>query len=93
MVNNKLSQESAELQIQELLDYFLIDKADIEIEDGEAAVQTMFNTLTRAIRRGLLEIDVTDGLKVTQHLSNPIESGPELVYQDKVAIARIAMDK
>ncbi|MCK4536836.1 MAG: hypothetical protein KAT93_07475 [Desulfuromonadales bacterium] len=93
MGENKISIEVAEGQIQTLLDYYGIEKTDIEIEDGAEAVQTMYNTLTRAISRGVLEISNESGeLTVTHRLVNPVDDTTEIVYTDKVGHARIAMD-
>ena len=93
MSENKISIEVAEAQIQTLLDYYGIEKTDIEIEDGPEAVQTMYNTLTRAISRGVLEISDESGeLMVTHRLIKPVDDTTEIVYTDKVGRAKIAMD-
>ena len=93
---NKISKEVAEAQIESFLDYYGIDKADIELEDGVEAVQTMFNTLSRAIRRGVLEI-VDDGeLEITHRLVRPVTVKESVVanitYLDRVGKAKISMD-
>jgi len=91
MSENKISRESAELQIQEMFDYFLLDKEDIANEEGEEVLNTVMNMLTRGIQKGLLEITTEDGLKVTQHLKQEIDGISKIEYIDKVAKAKIAM--
>lgn len=91
--DNKISEEVATEQINNLLDYYGIVKEDIEIEDGVEAVQTMFNTLIRAIRRGNLEItEDEDGIVVTHHLSRHIGETSIITYRDRIGRAKIAMD-
>lgn len=92
MEDSKVSEDVAEQQIAALLGYYDINFNDIEIEDGAEAAKTMKNTLTRAIRRGALEITVEGDLTVTQKLSIPIGETESITYTDKVAKARLAMD-
>lgn len=91
MGENKISRENAELQIQEWFDYFLIDKEDIANEEGEEALNTIMNVITRGIQKGLLEINTEDGLMVRQHLRQDIDGISQIEYVDKVAKAKIAM--
>ena len=91
MVDNKISRESAEAQIQEWFDYFLIDKEDIANEEGEEVLETVMNVLVRGIQKGLLEISTEDGLMVRQHLKKEIDGISQIEYTDKVAKAKIAM--
>lgn len=91
-MTDKISEESAHEQIQTFLEYYGIEKKDIEIEDGVEAVQTMFNTLARAIRRGVLEIIDNGELEVIHHLARPIGDTTKIVYLDRVGRAKIAMD-
>ena len=93
----KISVESAQAQIDSFLEYYGIDKADMELEDGAEAVQTMLNTLNRAIQKGVLEVtDTDDDLVVIHRFARPVklQSGDvtEITYRDKVGKAKIAMD-
>ena len=90
---DKISAESAELQIESWLDYFGLSFEDIEIDEGKEAAQTLMNTLVRAIQRGELEINTADEMIVTQHLKFKTEQTESITYTDKVSRARIAMDK
>ena len=92
MPEDKISEQVAEDQFESFLDYFDIDFNDIEIEDGAEAARTMKNTLIRAIRRGALEITTEDGLSIRQILTHPIGDIQAIIYTDKVARARLAMD-
>lgn len=90
---NKISEESARSQLNVFMDYYGLSVADIEIEDGVEAVNTLINGLVRAIREGNLDItDDEKGFRVRQVLVKPLEGLTELVYQDKIANAKIAMD-
>lgn len=92
MPEDKISEQVAEEQFESFLDHFDIDFSDIEIEDGEEAARTMKNALIRAIRRGALEITTEDGLSIRQILTHPIGDIQAIVYTDKIAKARLAMD-
>ena len=90
----KLALEPATAVLEMLLDYYEIDKNDIEIEQGPEAMQTLFNGLIKAIRRGRLEISVESGdIKVVQHLRFPPGDVKEIVYGVVGQTARMAMDK
>jgi hypothetical protein len=90
---NKISEESARLQIENWLEYYGLNFSDIEIEDGEAAAKTLMNTLVRAIQKGQLEVAAEDELKVVHRLTRKIGEIDVITYEDKVSRARIAMDK
>ncbi len=92
-VERKISKESAELQFNAILDYFDIEFSDLEIEDGEEAAQTMKNYLIRAICKGRLIVDMEGDFKVTQKLKFPTENTSIIVYEDKFAVAKVAMKK
>ena len=88
-----ISEESARAQLDTFLDYYGLSVKDIEIEDGVEAVNTLINGLVRAIQAGKLEItEDENGFRVRQVLVRPLEGLTELVYQDKIAQAKIAMD-
>jgi len=88
-----ISEESARAQFDVFMDYYGLSVADIEIEDGVEAVNTLINGLVRVIQAGKLEIiEDEQGFRVRQVLVRPLDGLTELVYQDKVASAKIAMD-
>jgi len=94
MAEYKLSEESAKEQLDQLLDYYDIEKDDIEIEEGPEAVQTLLNGLIRAIRRGRVEIkEESEDLIVCQHLKFPPGEIQTLEYGVVDQKARMAMDK
>jgi len=90
-----LSEESAKEQLEILMEYYDIDKNDIEIEEGPEAVQTLMNGLVRAIRKGRLEItvDSDNKLVVTQHLQHPPGDITDINYNIVGQKARLAMDR
>ena len=90
-----ISEEIAAEQLAVLMEYYDIDKNDIEIEEGPEAVQTLMNGLVRAIRKGRLEIKLdSDGkLIVTQHLKHPPGEIDSINYNVVGQKARLAMDR
>ena len=90
-----ISEDSAIEQLEILMEYYDIDKNDIEIEEGAEAVQTLMNGLVRAIRKGRLEIKVDSDLKliVTQHLKHPPGDIDIVNYSIVGQKARLAMDR
>ena len=90
-----LSEEAAKDQLEILLDYYDIDKNDIEIEQGPEALQTLMNGLVRAIRKGRLEISLGEESKmvVTQNLKFPPGDAKEIIYGIVGQKAKMAMDR
>ena len=90
-----ISEDSAIEQLDILMEFYDIDKNDIEIEEGVEAVQTLMNGLVRAIRKGRLEIKLdSDGkLLVTQHLKHPPGDIADVDYSVVGQKARLAMDR
>lgn len=89
-----ISEESAQEQMQEFLDYYDIDARDIEIDQGEESVETVLNRLIRAIQKGYLEVDMSGGEPVvTQNLQHPPGEVKTLVYGVIQARHKIEMDK
>lgn len=90
-----VSEEVAKDQLDLLLDYYDIDKNDIEIEQGPEALQTLMNGLVRAIQKGRLEISL-DGeakLLVKQRLVFPPGEVSEIDYGVVGQKAKMAMDR
>ena len=93
-MSGTISKESALEQIEVFLDYYGIDAEDLEIEDGEKAVKTMYNTLCRAIQKGNLEISMDSGdFVMTHNLKFPIGETDKITYTDKVPKAKLAAEK
>jgi hypothetical protein len=90
-----ISEDSAAEQLEILMDYYDIDKNDLENEEGPEAVQTLMNGLVRAIRNGRLEIKVDSDQKliVTQHLKHPPGDIETIDYNIVGQKARLAMDR
>jgi hypothetical protein len=57
---HKLSEEVARAQMQDFMDSYDIDPADLAIENGPEWVATVVNRLVRAVRSGKLEL-MADG--------------------------------
>ena len=90
-----ISKESAKEQLEILMEYYDIDKNDLENEEGPEAVQTLMNGLIRAIKNGRLEIKVDSDQKliVTQHLQHPPGDITDINYNIVGQKARLAMDR
>jgi len=89
-----LSDDSAKKQLDLLLEYYDIEKDDIEIEEGPEAMQTLLNGLIRAIRKGRIEVVEQAGeLIVRQNLKHPPGEMEMLEYGVVGQKARMAMDK
>jgi hypothetical protein len=92
--NFPISEQSAEAQFRVFLRYYDVSFGDIEITDGEKAALTMKNFLVRSIRRGRLQFELVEQkLQITHVLDMPTENTKQIVYKDKVATARVAVNK
>lgn len=93
----KISEESAEEQLQAFFDFYFVNPNDLEIENGPETVNTIRNTLIRAIIKGHVSIDAYPKLEITQNLINPLDMKngvlSEIKYLDKLGVAGIARDK
>ena len=94
MSENKVSEESAEKQMQDLLDYYEIEAHHITTEHGQDAIQTINNRLVAAIQKGRLEIGSDDEgrIQITQHLKHPPGDSPTIIYGEVTAKAKLATD-
>ena len=90
-----ISEEAASDQLELLLEYYDIDKNDIEIEQGPEALQTLMNGLVRAISKGRLEISLgAEGkLVVVQHLKYAPGDATTIEYCIVGQKAKMAMDR
>lgn len=89
----QISLESAERQMDELLDYYEIEKEHIVNEHGKDAIQTIYNRLVGSIQNGRLEIKQTEeGLLIIQHLKHAPGDVSSITYHEITAEAKLAMD-
>jgi len=90
----KLSQEVAEEQINLLLEYYDIDLEDPNLDEDEIrGIKSAARKLTRAVRRGGVEIkDEDDGLAVYVHLRHPPKGTDESIrFREVDGKAKVAM--
>lgn len=88
----KLSQETADAAVVELLAYYEIDVDDLP-QEQKAIAPALFSKISRYYRTGLLE-NVREGgtLRVKQHLQDPPGDVRELVYGVMTGAAKLATD-
>ncbi|MCK5219322.1 hypothetical protein KAR10_07365 [bacterium] len=93
MEDYKISLESAQIQIDLLMDFGAVQVEDITSEVLRNAIKSSLNVLRRVIRRGLLEIVVDEkgDLKITQKLARSPET--EIVYKEMDGQAKLTMGK
>lgn len=84
---NKLSEESAQEQLDSFMQHYDIDLADMPKEQSEA-INGALNRIKRAIRGGKLEID---GPIVKQTLTSATGEVSEIIYNELSGQAKIAM--
>jgi hypothetical protein len=85
----KLSEESAEAAVRELLDFYEIDTAR-DNPDAERVIDSYIDAIAKAFRRGEFENKRDDnlGFCVIQHL----KTGDKLTYREMGGKDRIAME-
>ncbi|MCP4745034.1 MAG: hypothetical protein GY874_02680 [Desulfobacteraceae bacterium] len=86
----KLSQESAQQQFALFTQYYELDPEHLP-EEQEAAFNTAVGKILRAVRLGRVEIASEDGIKVRQHLRNPMGETSTIDYAELSGKAKIAM--
>jgi hypothetical protein len=84
-VKNKLSEESAREQMQNLLDSYDINKDDLEIENGPEWIASVINRIVRAIRAG--HVEILDNGEVTHNLVTPKGDISSITYRRMNGIA------
>jgi len=89
----KLSEESAEKAVRELLDFYEVDTARND-PDQERALDENFDVLMKAYRRGDLENSRDDdkGFCVIQHLKNAHQGNDKITYREMGGKDRIVME-
>lgn len=91
--NYKISEESALVQVRELLDFYRVDIDEIEDPQQQSSLALALNRLARAYRRGALENLHADGrFKIVQHLEAPTGDAKEIVYDELQGKHKTAMD-
>ena len=90
MPKNILSEESAQAQLDTLLDYYDIDPESMEA-DQKKAVNFSLNKIRSGIRQGFIEISDDDGLKITQTLREPPGDVKSISYNRVTGKAKVAM--
>ena len=83
----KLSEDSAQEQLNKLLDYYEIDFNDIPIEQKNA-FEMIGKKLVKFIRQGRLEIKTEDGIQCIQTLRNGTTT---ITYKELNGKAKTAM--
>ena len=82
-----LSEDSAQEQLNQLLDYYEIDFDDIPTEQAKA-FQMIGKKLVKFIRQGRLEIKIEDGIQCIQTLRNGTTI---IIYKELNGKAKTAM--
>ena len=88
---NKISEESAEAQVDKLIVSYDINAADLVVESGEDWLLTILNRLKRAVMAGNLEI--SDKGELTQHLVYPTSEIKTISYRRMNPIALMERGK
>jgi hypothetical protein len=89
----KLSEESAQASVRELIDFYRVDVDDIENETQKAGLELALNRLAKAYRRGELENERdTKGFHVTQRLVAPPGEVKEITYDELKGALKLQMD-
>jgi len=83
----KLSEESAQEQLNQLLDYYEIDFDDIPT-DQKNSFDMIGKKLVKFIRQGRLEIKIEDGIQCIQTLKN---GSTVITYKELTGKAKTAM--
>ncbi len=86
---NKISQESAEAQMKKFFDYYDFDiEEDVLNSAARNAVKTAAQRIKKAIRKGLVEIEDVEGIKVSQTVK-----GEKISYKELDGHCKITSDK
>ena len=88
-----LSEESAQAQVCELLEYYDIDIEAIGAADEKTAagLEMSLDAVARAFRTGQLEIDMSDEGKM--QVKHTLMGGEVVTYQEVSSKAKLAMEK
>ena len=89
MNETKLSEETAQDILEQFIDYYEIDPADMSDDVGEA-ITTSLVKIRKAIQKGRIEINIdSETITIKQHLKKP-HPGIEnpLIYKEIVGTAK-----
>lgn len=93
-MENKISREVAEQQLQELLDYYELDE-DCFVDEKQSDIYTQTcERLKKAIMKGRLSVTNEDGIKVKQYLKNAYDGEvKEFEYAELAGKHKLSMGK
>ena len=83
-----LSKDAAKGVVSKIFDYYEIEVDSIEDKEQKKFIQQNFDRLIKSARLGRLEVDVTDGIKIKQHLR---DSDTIIQYKEIDGYAKKAM--
>ena len=90
----KISQQVADAQFEMFSEYYDFDESDSGNEDVRHAMAGAKARVVKAIRRGRVEIEETEGdIVVHQHLKFPLGEVKSLRYGVITGKAKVAMEK
>lgn len=87
----KISEQVAMEQLDGLLDYYDLDLNDIKNSAQRDAVESAYNRLIKAVRKGNLEFSNDDNIKIVQHLKKPLGESGTIEYRELDGKAKVAM--
>lgn len=89
----EISEESAEKQFNDWIDYYFIDFDDIISDQGKNGAKKIKNVLVRAIRKGIIEFkqssDPEEGFQVIQNTT----TGKRIAYNEYNIVGLEEFDK
>lgn len=91
----KISEQVAMEQLDGLMDYYDLDLNDIKNSAQRDAVESAYNRLVKAVRKGNLEFSPEatkdKNIKIVQHLKKPIGESGTIEYRELDGKAKVAM--
>ena len=92
-MSERLSRSDAQAEMDIFMDFYEITPEDIVLDQGEEAVQTVYNRLVSSIQKGHLEITTDDkGIKIVQNLKHPPGDSTTIEYGIVSGKNKLAMD-
>ena len=90
-MENKISEESAEKELQRLFDYYEIDKEEFTSleKDAQKAIENFKKRIKKGIMRGSIIFDDSETFEIIQKTKD----GKEIRYQEMGGNAKVEMDK
>lgn len=90
-MDNQISEENAEQELQRILDYYDID-ADDFVDEARQSFEGISKRLVKAFMKGRLEFDFKKGI-IKQKLIRPPGDVDTITYQEVSGRAKISMGK